>query len=45
MILNIGVFFDGASNNQDWVEPGQGQTQLQRHLVKPTGRQEIESVL
>jgi Uncharacterized alpha/beta hydrolase domain (DUF2235) len=31
MALNIGVFFDGTGNNQDWVEPGYGQTQLQRH--------------
>lgn len=30
MALNIGVFFDGTGNNQDWVEPGLGQTQLQR---------------
>lgn len=29
--LNIGVFFDGTGNNQDWVEPGQSRTQLQRH--------------
>lgn len=28
--LNIGVFFDGTGNNQDWVEPEHGQTQLQR---------------
>ena len=28
--LNIGVFFDGTGNNQDWAEPGYGQTQLQR---------------
>jgi type VI secretion system (T6SS) phospholipase Tle1-like effector len=30
MALNIGVFFDGTGNNQDWVDPGHGQTQLQR---------------
>ncbi len=29
--LNIGMFFDGTGNNQDWVEPGHSQTQLQRH--------------
>ncbi|RTL30434.1 MAG: DUF2235 domain-containing protein [Burkholderiales bacterium] len=30
MALSIGVFFDGTGNNQNWVEPGKAQTQLQR---------------
>jgi hypothetical protein len=30
MALNVGVFFDGTGNNQEWVEQGMGQTQLQR---------------
>jgi Uncharacterized alpha/beta hydrolase domain (DUF2235) len=29
-VLNIGVFFDGTGNNQDWVEEGEVETQLQR---------------
>ena len=34
MALNIGVFFDGTGNNQDWVEPEYGQTQLQRQNAR-----------
>ena len=30
MALHIGVFFDGTGNNQDWVEPGQSQSQRDR---------------
>lgn len=30
LALNIGVFFDGTGNNQDWVEPGQSKTQRER---------------
>lgn len=30
MALNIGVFFDGTGNNQDWIEQGLGNSQLQR---------------
>lgn len=30
MALNIGVFFDGTGNNQDWVEAGATGSQLQR---------------
>ncbi|MFL9857204.1 DUF2235 domain-containing protein [Paraburkholderia madseniana] len=29
--LHIGLFFDGTGNNQDWVEPGTGGSQLERH--------------
>jgi len=30
MALHIGLFFDGTGNNQDWIEPGQSQSQRDR---------------
>lgn len=38
MSLNIGLFFDGTGNNQDWVEEGHSSSQLLRRKDSNVGR-------
>lgn len=38
MALHIGLFFDGTGNNQDWIEPGQSQSQLAGFASRKSSR-------